>query len=154
MLYSITELIDEFSFINANPMEYFLTRRFVWNFLDLSSSSLAIAVGIIILGNFKAGFVVLIMAALACFLLWIKLFYYMRIFKPTSSFIRMIIEMFKDIRIFILIFFIAILAFANFYYILDKGNEDKVLGELDSSYGGAIVYTYMQALGELGSDGF
>ena len=143
MLYSFTELIDEFSFINANPMEYFLTRRFVWNFLDLSSSSLAIAVGIIILGNFKAGFVVLIMAALACFLLWIKLFYYMRIFKPTSSFIRMIIEMFKDIRIFILIFFIAILAFANFYYILDKGNEDKVLGELDSSYGGAILYTYM-----------
>jgi len=154
MLYSFTELIDEFSFINANPREYFLTRRFVWNFLDLSSSSLAIAVGIIILGNFKAGSFVLIMAAFACFLLWIKLFYYMRIFKPTSSFIRMIIEMFKDIRIFILIFFIAILAFANFYYILDKGNEDKVLGELDSSYGGAIVYTYMQALGELGSEGF
>jgi len=97
---------------------------------------------------------VLIMAGLTCFLLWIKLFYYMRIFKPTSSFIRMIIEMFKDIRIFILIFFIAILAFANFYYIIDKGNEDKILGELDSSYGGAIVYTYMQALGELGSDGY
>jgi len=154
MLYSFTELIDEFSFIKANPRDYFLTRRFVWNFLDLSSSSLAIAVGVIILGDFRAGSVVLIMAGLTCFLLWIKLFYYMRIFKPTSSFIRMIIEMFKDIRIFILIFFIAILAFANFYYIIDKGNEEKILGDLDSSYGGAIVYTYMQALGELGSDGF
>jgi len=94
------------------------------------------------------------MAGLACFLLWIKLFYYMRLFKPTSSFIRMILEMFKDIRIFILIFFIAILAFANFYFIIDLGNEEKILGDWDSSYGGAIVYTYMQALGELGSDGF
>jgi len=143
MLYSFTELIDEFSFINANPREYFLTRRFVWNFLDLSSSTLTIIVGIIILGDFRAGTAVLIMAAITCFLLWIKLFYYMRIFKPTSSFIRMILEMFKDIRVFIFIFYIAILAFANFYYILDKGNEDKILGELDSSYGGAILYTYM-----------
>ena len=143
MLYSFTELIDEFSFINANPREYFLTRRFVWNFLDLSSSTLTIIVGIIILGDFRAGTAVLIMAAITCFLLWIKLFYYMRIFKPTSSFIRMILEMFKDIRVFIFIFYIAMLAFANFYYILDKGNEDKILGELDSSYGGAILYTYM-----------
>jgi len=112
----------------------FLTIRFVWNFLDLSSSALTITVGIIILGDFRAGTEVLIMAAITCFLLWIKLFYYMRIFKPTSSFIRMILEMFKDIRVFIYIFYIAILAFANLYYILDKGNDEKILGDLDSSY--------------------
>jgi len=83
-----------------------------------------------------------------------RLFYYLRIFRPTSSFIRMIIEMFKDIRIFLLIFFIGIFAFANFYYILDQGNSEKVVGVFEGSYGGAVIYTYMQALGELGYDGF
>jgi len=94
------------------------------------------------------------MAGLTCFLLWLKLFYYMRLFKPTSAFIRMIIEMFKDIRIFIFIFFIAILGFANFYYVLDQGNTKKILEDWDSTYNGSVIYTYMQALGELGSDGF
>jgi len=63
--------------------------------------------------------------------------------------------MIKDIRIFLLIFFIAIFAFANFYYVIEKGNKnDKVVEDFDGDYGGAIVYTYMQALGELGNDNF
>jgi len=66
----------------------------------------------------------------------------------------MIIEMFKDIRVFLLIFFIGIFSFANFYYILDQGNTEKVVGVFEGSYGGAVIYTYMQALGELGYDGF
>jgi len=69
-----------------------------------------------------------VIGALACFVIWIKLFYYLRIFRPTSSFIRMIVEMFKDIRVFLLIFFIGIFAFANFYYILDQGNPIKIAG--------------------------
>ena len=119
MLYSLTELISEIAKMKISPREYFLSRRFVWNFLDLSSSTLILTVGVIIFGDFKAGLAVLIMIGLTCFLLWLKLFYYLRLFKPTSSFIRMIIEMFKDIRIFILIFFIGIFAFANFYYVLE-----------------------------------
>jgi len=55
----------------------------------------------------------------------------------------MIVEMFKDIRIFLLIFFIGIFAFANFYYILDQGNTEKVVGVYGGSYTGAVIYTYM-----------
>jgi len=129
--------------IFITPFEYFLSRRALWNFLDLASSMLVIAVGVTIFGHFRAGTAVVIMAGLTCYLIWLKLFYYMRLFKPTSSFIRMIVEMFKDIRVFALIFLIAILAFANFYFILEKGTEEKILGDWNSSYGGSVLYTYM-----------
>jgi len=116
---------------------------------------LVITTSIVVLGIFDIGNAILVIGGLASFMVWIKLFYFLRIFRPTSSFIRMIVEMIKDIRIFLLIFFIAIFAFANFYYVIEKGNKnDKVVEDFDGDYGGAIVYTYMQALGELGNGNF
>jgi len=53
MFYAFTELIDETTLMKANPKEYFFSRRVVWNFLDLSSSVLIIAVGVIIFGKFE-----------------------------------------------------------------------------------------------------
>jgi len=132
--------------------EYFYSRRTIWNIIDLASSMLIIAFGVIILGDFRS---------------WLSSRYSCRIHKLLALdqttllheiiqthflFIRMIIEMFKDIWTFLLIFFISIFAFANFYYILDKGNKTRILEDWNSSYTGAVIYTYMQALGELGND--
>lgn len=66
----------------------------------------------------------------------------------------MIVEMIKDIKVFLLIFFIGVCAFANFYFIMDKGNKEKVIGFDNASYMDAVIYTYMQSLGELGFDNF
>jgi len=131
-----------------------LSQGFIWNFLDLASSSLVIIFSICVLGGFNIGKTILLIGGLASFIIWIKLFYYLRIFRPTSSFIRMIVEMLFDIKIFLLIFFIGIFAFANFYFVLDKGNPEKVIGFKEASYINTVIYTYLQALGELGFDGF
>ena len=66
----------------------------------------------------------------------------------------MIVEMFKDITIFLIIFFIGIFAFAIFYYIMDMGNDDKVIELGNANYVDALLYTYMQSLGELGFDNY
>lgn len=66
----------------------------------------------------------------------------------------MIIEMFKDIRVFLLIFFISVCAFSSFYFALDKENEEKVTEFEKGTFVDAVLYTYMQALGELGNDNF
>ena len=89
--------------------------------------------------------------AAAVFVLWLKLFYFLRLFKPTSAFISMIIEMFIDIKIFFLIFFIGVLAFANTYYVLDMGNTEQISGD---NYVKSVIYAYMQGLGEFGVDDF
>jgi len=60
-----------------------------------------------------------ILGGLGVFCLWLKLFYFMRMVNSTAAFVRMIVEMFLDIRIFMFIFFIGILAFSNCFYILD-----------------------------------
>ena len=63
----------------------------------------------------------------------------------------MIMEMFKDIKVFLLIFFIGVFAFANTYYVLDSGDAEPVAG---SSYVTAVIYSYLQSLGEFGIDGY
>jgi len=80
---------------------------------------LVISTSFVTLGGLDIGSLILVLGGMASFVIWLKIFYFLRIFRPTSSFIRMIVEMFKDIRVFLLIFFIGIFAFANFYYILD-----------------------------------
>jgi len=143
LLYSCLQLFFEGKQMVQYRSEYFLSQGFVWNFLDLLSSILVMAVSLIVLADLDIGKLILIVGGMACFVIWLKLFYYLRIFRPTSAFIKMIIEMLKDIRIFLLIFFIGIFAFANFYYILDQGNTEKVVRVFEGSYVGAVIYTYM-----------
>jgi len=87
----------------------------------------------------------------------------MRMVSSTAAFVRMIVEMFLDIRIFMFIFFIGILAFSNCFYILDMytriQNEGKPENEqtdliAGDSYINAFKYVYLQSLGELGFDGY
>jgi hypothetical protein len=50
--------------------------------------------------------------------MWIKLMYFLRLFLPTQYMIRMVIEVFYDMYTFTIILGLAMLAFANFFYIL------------------------------------
>lgn len=87
----------------------------------------------------------------------------MRMFRSTAAFVRMIVEMFLDIRIFFFVFFIGIFAFSNTFYVFDLYRDivnshlpedeqlDKIAG---STYIESIKYVYLQSLGELGFDGY
>lgn len=58
-----------------------------------------------------------------------KIFYFMRIFGSTAFFVRMIIEMFLDIKIILLIFFISIFAFSNSYFVLNFAQNENAPDE-------------------------
>jgi hypothetical protein len=60
-------------------------------------------------------------ASTTLIIVWIKLFYYLRAYDSTSQLIRMIIEIVKDIRYFLLVLFIGIFGFAGGFYILQFG---------------------------------
>lgn len=111
--------------------------------LDVMSSFFVLAFSAIELLELKVEKYHTITAALAVFFLWLKLFYFLRLFKPTSSFIRMIIEMLSDIKIFLLIFFTGILAFSNTYFILDTGSHQP-----NASFIHSFLYVYLMNLGE------
>lgn len=54
----------------------------------------------------------------------------------------MILEIVWDIRSFFIVFSIGVLAVANFYYILDFGNETSTMGFNDKTYFNSVLYTF------------
>jgi len=72
--------------IVKNRSEYFLSQGFIWNFLDLLSSILVIATSMhCSRRTWISEELSLVVGGMACFVIWLKIFYYLRIFRPTSS---------------------------------------------------------------------
>jgi hypothetical protein len=51
-----------------------------------------------------------------CFFLWIKLFYWMRLFKSTAYFVKLITQTINDIKLFSLMVMIVLTAFSSIFY--------------------------------------
>lgn len=64
--------------------------------------------------------------AFACFLMWIKVYYMMRVFQDTAHFITLIQRIMSDIKTFTIMLFIVLFAFANFFYVIDKGDDSAM----------------------------
>lgn len=136
-----------------------------WNIVDFLSLIMvcALVVGDFMSIEYRTGRGI---ASMACLLLWIKLFQFMRIFKKTAAFIRMITEIIMQMGIFAAIFFIGIIAHANAFFILDGGTskdtgvwvKDEDSGELvltrlmGENWIMTIINTYITAIGDFGSD--
>mgnify|MGYP000588972936 CR=1 FL=1 len=61
--------------------------------------------------------------AIACFIMWIKIYYLMRVFQETAHFITLITQIVIDVKTFILMLLIIFMAFANFFYVIDMGEK-------------------------------
>ena len=57
--------------------------------------------------------------------LYLKFFYFLRIFDNTAPLIRMIIEIVLSIRYFLLVYVIAVVGFGNGIYILSQNNTSE-----------------------------
>lgn len=106
-------------------LDYIADSGAIWNVLDLWSSGMVIMFSIDHLTSSDEILRMKVVGALAVFSLWLKVFYFLRLFESTAAFISMIVEMLKDIRVFLLIFFTGIFAFANTYYVLDFGSVNR-----------------------------
>jgi len=104
-------------------------------------------------------------ASVALFLMWFKLFYWMRLFKSFSAFIRMIAEIMKDIQVFLVMLIIALGAFANVIYVLNLNREENGCAEdpdcgpvYDSLIGfapiDAMIHAYLTGLGDFNKDNY
>lgn len=118
ILFSCIQLFLEVKQFLKERFSYFTEVTFIWNFFDIFSSIFVLMFSYFEFTGRVKDETTFIISSLAVFLLWLKLFYFMRLFKPTASFIRMIVDMFVDIQVFLLIFFTGILAFSNAYFIL------------------------------------
>lgn len=77
-----------------------------------------------------------VLAAIATLLLWIRVLDWMKLFRPTSFFIKLITETIYDIRHFFIIFMVALFMFGIPIYILNlnRSVEDEDL-IMDQTFG-------------------
>ena len=123
-----------------------------WNYVDVLSSLFALAFLILNLLGLDANQTRAI-SGVTVLLLWTKMFYFLRIFDWSASLMRVIIETFKDMFVFMLIFFLAVLGFAHSFFILSLGVpiENRITGP---NIGTAIIYSYRTGQGDFDTDNF
>lgn len=56
----------------------------------------------------------------AAFFMWIKVFYWMRLFSSLAYYVKLIQQTISDSMNFMLMVFLIILSFANFFYVIDR----------------------------------
>ena len=153
----------EMSSLIEDGMDYFSD---AWNCLDFTSLTL----------NFSFLFMATIcqvfeiwaiskedirmIGAYACFLMWCKMFYWMRLFESTAYYVKLIQQTIADCMTFMLMILIILLAFANFFLIINLNMEGREDGAVYvNSYTGvakidALISAYFMGLGEFAYDGY
>ena len=100
-------------------------------------------------------------AAISIFLLYIKFFYWLRLFDSTAAFIRMLKEIIEDIVPFLTFLIVCVSMFANTFLIFDQSR--RLQGRLDERivdevfgipFLDAFVRSYLVGLGEFGMDNY
>lgn len=115
--FTILEVIQ----FRGDPWGYFSD---FWNILDFTSLMLCAGYVASELLDLITEDYLNVLGSFAILLLWIKLFYWMRLFKNFSAFIRIISEIVKDIQIFTVMLFLCLSAFANVIIVLQMNRDN------------------------------
>lgn len=151
-------LTIEFRQAKINIGEYLSS---FWNLTDLISYSFCMLSVVFELIAFPK-FVTRPLVATTVIILWIKLFYFLRVYDSTSQLIRMILEIVKDMKYFMFVLLIGIIGFTGGLYVLQKGvnidcpdeNDAECAKEAEGNdFVGnnavkAFIYTYRLTLGD------
>jgi hypothetical protein len=78
--------------------------------------------------------------AIAVLLMWIRFFYFGRVFLSTAWMVRMIYSVIKEIGYFLLIFFLMVIGFANVFFIIQRIENNNFAGD---TFWKAITYSYL-----------
>ena len=99
-----------------------------------------------------------VVASVVLAVLWVKMFYWMRLFKPFASFIRVVEAIMESISVFSAMLFMVLFAFMNIIMVLQQNRTD---GEAPIFEGftrivplDAIIHAYLTGLGDFGKDDY
>ena len=116
-----------------------------WNDVDICTYALSIAVCICDLAKVSPNSI-RALGAVAILMVYVKLFYFLRLFERTAGLVRMIMQIVSDMFTFSVIFTIAVIAFGNSFYILAINGIDYSQCHLDRSADGCQMFTGGQFL--------
>lgn len=140
----------------SDKMEYFTT---IWNYLDIIP---CVGVFTMIIMNFiaygveDATVTSRQIQAVTSLFMWLKVLYFLRIYKATGYYIHLISQTIFDMRFFALILAITVIAFGDAMYNIsvsnpaevDEKDKDNIATNFMLSYFDGIIFTYRAMLGD------
>jgi len=123
-IFSTYFLLNEVKQLTESGLSYLLS---IWNYIDLIPPiGLYGLLVLIVMNRFSTDInnaivppeIFCSFVAIVTFFMWMKILYFMRIFKKTSYLIRMIVEVVSGMGVFLFVLFIALAAFGNAFYAL------------------------------------
>ena len=148
LLFNVYWIYVEITQMIFHKIGYF---KSFWNLLDLTSVIMNVAV--IIMEFSSASFAnINRVSSVTVLILYFKVFYFLRIFFETGYLVRMIIEIVIDMKNFVIVLLIAVMAFANSYYILGRNADAGNFAGTEVS--DAFIYSWNTGLGNTSTSGF
>jgi hypothetical protein len=99
-----------------------------------------------------------VIGSIAIMIMWTKMFYWMRIFKPFASFIRIVEAIMQHIAVFSAMLLMVLLAFMNSIMVLQLNRGEDVAPIFESFTNfiplDAIIHAYLTGLGDFGKDNY
>lgn len=83
-----------------------------------------------------------------------RLLYFLRIFDSTGFLIRAILAVVSDMKYFLLILCITMLAFGDSFKVMSLANKDGADRFIEGGFIGSLFYAYLIGMGEFGLDNF
>ncbi|CAI2364011.1 unnamed protein product [Moneuplotes crassus] len=148
LLFLIKEAYYEIRQMMYHKLNYFYS---FWNIIDLCSMMLNLIICISQFAGLADKDMNLIMS-IAVIVMYLKLFYFGRIFLATASLVSMVIEITKDMKYFLMVFMISVAGFGHCYMILQNNLEGGIFD--GDTYWNAFIYSYQNSLGDFNTDNF
>mmetsp|Transcript_33927 Transcript_33927/g.24970 ORF Transcript_33927/g.24970 Transcript_33927/m.24970 type:complete len:301 (-) Transcript_33927:33-935(-) len=120
----------------------------IWNYIDILPPITITASILLLFMNLPNSLALeRTVQTITTFFMWLKLLYFMRIFKNTGYLIRMIVVVISDMQSFLLVLLIGLIAFGDTFLCIARGNADYGGNVFTDNFVGSIIYVYNIILG-------
>lgn len=160
-------LISYFGFIELRQLRQSGPAYFwdAWNFIDVSSWALNFSfmsmffLCVVLREEYFQREMILTIGSWGMFLMWIKVFYWFRLFSSYAYYVRLIMRTIYDSRKFMNLVVIILISFGNFIYVADVNNYKTGAAYagtyFDVPFLDAIISVYdFGALGDISIDSY
>ena len=130
----------------------------IWNYTDFLPPLMIITIVSYKLAYIYSNFIpisqfIITVEAVCGILMWLKLLYFLRIFKTTGYLVRMVTDVLWGMKTFLLILFIVYFGFSEaFLRVSEASEEDSQFSGVNYFY--AFVYVFLTSIGATGVDSF
>jgi hypothetical protein len=111
---------NEYNQIQSMGINYFMEP---WNYIDLVPPVMVLLITMINALSINTPFES-ILKSMGSFFMWLKLLYFLRIYRTTGYLVRMIVQVIQEMKVFLLVLLITILAVADAQISIQEYDKD------------------------------